>query len=204
MLLLEWKEFDMAAYFRFREKELAAERPRGSRRNRKRVLMPLPEEEKKEPEEVQEIHFTYNPKGEYAFLSAYYDAPFTVRGKMYKTVQHYYQAQKFIGNEFKEYNEKVINATDPFEAKKVSKEFAEKIQDSAYWKEWKEERRLDAMRRAIKEKFEQHPELKKKLIATGDAILVEEEEFNPYWYIKMSQQRIGMEKEKARRICSEN
>ncbi len=179
----------MAAYFRFREKEIAAERAQGkSPKSRKRVLYPVPEEKKDEPAKepepaLEEIHFSLAPKGEFSFLSPYFDSPFTVRGKLYKTVQYYYQAQKFIGEEYREFHEKVANAANPAEAKKISQECAGKIMDSGYWKEWREERRLDAMRRAIKEKFEQHPDLKKKLIATGNAILVEDESVNPYWYL---------------------
>ena len=39
------------------------------------------------------------------------------------------------------------------------------------------------MRRAIKEKFEQHPDLKQKLIETGSAVLAESEGVNTYWYV---------------------
>jgi len=184
----EYKEIDMAAYFRFREQEMAKERAEGKiPKSRKRIIAPKPEEkeEEKKPEnleEKKEIKFHFEPLNEYSYLCAYFEAPFTVRGKLYKTIQHYYQAQKFIGEEYKEFAEKIINSKNAFEAKKLALEFSKKITDEAYWKEWDSERKVDAMRRAIKEKFEQHPELKKKLIETGNCDLIEFENFNNYWY----------------------
>ena len=91
------------------------------------------------------------------------------------------QAQKYIGEGGNEIYDKIVNAEDPFKAKEISKEHEKGFGDKSYWNEWHEERKLDAMRRAVKEKFEQHPDLKKRLIDTGDAGLVENESSNSYW-----------------------
>lgn len=181
--LLDNKEFDMAEYLKFREKELAGERGHKSNReyNKEKALAKEKEEEEEDKEDEEEIRFRYDEKDENSFLSTYYDSPFTVRGILYKTVQHYYQAQKFIKEDVKSVRTEIENATTPFEAKKISKENAEKIKDLAYWKEWKDERRMDVMRRGIKEKFGQHPELKQKLMDTGDKKLIEDETFNAFW-----------------------
>eukprot|EP00826_Nyctotherus_ovalis_P057540 TRINITY_DN7875_c0_g1_i2.p1 TRINITY_DN7875_c0_g1~~TRINITY_DN7875_c0_g1_i2.p1 ORF type:complete len:122 (+),score=26.18 TRINITY_DN7875_c0_g1_i2:77-442(+) len=114
----------------------------------------------------------------------------------------YYQAQKFIQEDMKEIRKQIEDAKSPSEAKKVSKENVGKIKDAAYWKEWREERRMDVMRRAIKEKFNQHPDLKQKLIDTGDKELIENENFNPFWYILTL--HLGMERKKGRLICLGN
>lgn len=94
-------ELDMAAYFRFRDRELAAERAAGKARKKKRVLGAQEEEkgaeaeEAKEEKKSEEVRFSFGgPKSDaYSFLCPYADAPFTVRGTLYRTIQHYYQVR---------------------------------------------------------------------------------------------------------------
>lgn len=175
----------MADYLRFREKEISTERGKKDTKRSKAIKLPEDEKENEEEEEEEkerpQIYFSKDESDSNAFMSPYYDSPFTVRGVIYKTIQHYYQAQKFLKNDMNEIRECITNAKTPAEAKEISKENEGKIDDSEYWKEWKNERRLDVMRRAIKEKFEQHPDLRQKLFATGNIELIENEDANPFW-----------------------
>ena len=41
--------------------------------------------------------------------------------------------------------------------------------------------KVDRMREVLKEKFRQHTDLKEKLLATGDAILIEESKSDAFW-----------------------
>ena len=86
------------------------------------------------------------------------------------------------------------------EARGIAKEHEVSFGDASYWKEWHEERKLDAMRRAIKEKFEQHSDLKAKLLATGQAILVEENDVSGFWYVGQIR-GVGMALPKILAIC---
>ena len=48
------------------------------------------------------------------------------------------------------------------------------------WKGW-EERKVDVMRIAVRLKFDQHPDLREKLRATGTAKLVEDSPVDMFW-----------------------
>ena len=91
--MVDLKEFDMASYFRFRDKELAQERASGKHKSKKCVLPREDEKEEPEAEEqkINKISFSLKSKDEYSFLCPYHNAPFSVRGRLYKTIQHYYQ-----------------------------------------------------------------------------------------------------------------
>ena len=54
--------------------------------------------------------------------------------------------------------------------------------DAEHWKNWHEERKLFAMRQAIKAKFDQNPELAEQLMATGEKHLIEDSPSDAYWY----------------------
>lgn len=101
-------------------------------------------------------------RGENKFLSNMSDSTFEVDGITYPTVEHFYQAMKTTNADERA---KILAANTPAQAKslggkvKLRKDWA-KIQ-------------TDVMMKALRAKFEQNPELKKKLIDTGDAKLIE-------------------------------
>jgi len=181
--LLDNDNFDMSEYLKYREQEMSKQRGKKSNKQiREEKQLEKQEEDKEDKEDKERLYFSFDDKDQHKFLSCYYDSPFTVRGKLYKTVQHYYQSQKFIQEDMKSIREEIENANTPFEAKKISKRSVRKVKDASYWKEWRDERRMDVMRRGIKEKFGQHSDLKKKLIETEDKELIENETFNAFWY----------------------
>lgn len=101
--------------------------------------------------------------GEYYFLSNFYKADFTdVTGVTWPTVEHYYQAMK---TENCIEREKIRKASGPSIAKKMGREV--KLRNN--WESIK----LNVMRNALTYKFNQNPDLKQKLIDTGDAMLME-------------------------------
>ena len=104
--------------------------------------------------------------GEYAFLSNYSASPFKDEcGDSYPTVEHYFQAQKAT-NMFD--FEEIRMAKTPGLAKKLGRQ----IELAPDWESVKEQVMLDGLRH----KFA-IPELRDKLLATGDQYL---EEGN-YW-----------------------
>lgn len=108
---------------------------------------------------------------EYAFLSNFFEAPFEIEGLRYKTVEHYYQAQKTDDPVERSY---IRNLPTPKEAKARGY----KVQLRGEW-EWV---KLDVMRRAVKAKFEQNPALKKRLLATKNEQLQETNTWgDEYW-----------------------
>jgi ribA/ribD-fused uncharacterized protein len=101
-------------------------------------------------------------------------APFGVdlEGAWWPTVENYYQAQKFVDAALR----KMIRKA---EKPPIAKSIADKHKDAirADWDRIKDE----VMYRAVRRKFELHPELKALLLATGDEELIEAAPTDTYW-----------------------
>ena len=100
-------------------------------------------------------------RGKYWFLSNFYESPIEDENITYPTVEHYFQAQKTLNREEKL---KIAKATKPAKAKKIGRQVNLR-------KDW-EDIKLQVMEKALRLKF-QNPDLRKKLIATGDEELIE-------------------------------
>lgn len=100
--------------------------------------------------------------GKYAFLSNFYHAPFTYDGIIYPTNEHFFQAMKTLDQEKRK---QIAEAKTPGVAKRMGRQ----VQLREDWEEVK----YTAMRVGVERKFDAHPGLAEKLIATGDAILIE-------------------------------
>ena len=100
--------------------------------------------------------------GKYRWLSNFHMAPITLDGKEWPSVEHYYQAMK---SEDKKDHEAIRSMATAGQTKKAGK----KVKLRADWDIVKREAMFDA----VHAKFIQHPDLREKLLATGDAILIE-------------------------------
>ncbi|MCU0785296.1 MAG: NADAR family protein [Verrucomicrobia bacterium] len=110
-----------------------------------------------------------DPYGEFSNFSAH---PVTLKGKVWPTSEHYFQAQKFAGTE---HEEAVRNAKTPSMAAKLGR--SRSLPLRADWESVKE----DVMREALRAKFDQHPKLKTLLLSTEDAELIEHTRNDRYW-----------------------
>ena len=99
--------------------------------------------------------------GEYAFLSNFYPSEFEWHGVVYPTVEHFFQAAKADNQED---FEMVMREPNPGGAKHAGRN----IKLRSDWEEIKD----DVMLTALRCKFA-IPELRKKLLDTGDEKLVE-------------------------------
>lgn len=99
--------------------------------------------------------------GEYDFLSNFYLYPITYEGKPYPTVEHAYQASK---TSFPTAREVIRLARTPGQAKRLGRE----VPLRSGWEDLK----LTIMLILLRKKFRDHF-LSQRLIATGDAILIE-------------------------------
>ena len=106
-------------------------------------------------------------------FSNFYRAQIYVDGRMWKTSEHYYQAMKFDGHP--EHVKDVHNARIPADAAKIGRDKKRPLRED--WEEVKD----DVMYRALKAKYTQHPKLRKLLVDTGNAILVEHTVNDRYW-----------------------
>jgi len=95
-------------------------------------------------------------------------------GKFYPTVEHFYQAHKFKNKTFAE---QIRMAKSPKEASILGKSRAEPLVEN--WNVL----RNDVMQRATQLKFETHQDLRKRLLETEDALLIESSPYDYYWGI---------------------
>lgn len=123
----------------------------------------------------KEIYF-YTDTGKWGFLSPMYPCEIMIDHMAYGSAEHYYQSMKAINEIDRKW---IREAKTGYEAKerahslsngrKVDKTNAEKIA---------------TIRKAFFAKFEQHKDLAKKLIETGDATLLEDSPDDPFWGVK--------------------
>lgn len=119
----------------------------------------------------KEIKF-YSTKDEYGCFSNFAAYPITLKGKVWPTTEHYFQAQKFPGTD---YEEKIRLEKSPMIAARLGRSRTVKLRPD--WESVKD----GIMREAVLAKFSQHSELTKILLDTQDAVLIEHTTNDSYW-----------------------
>ena len=120
---------------------------------------------------AQMIHF-YRVSDEYGYFSNFSRHPVRLRGKVWPTSEHYFQAQKFTETEQQETIRKVKS---PMIAARMGRDRKKPLR--ADWEAVKD----NVMREGVRAKFTQHADLREALLSTGDAVLVEHTERDSYW-----------------------
>ena len=118
-----------------------------------------------------EIRF-YFANLEYGEFSNFAKYPIQLKGQLWPTTEHYFQAQKFEG----------LGYEDEIRGAKSAREAADLWRSKRYplrgdWEEVKDSVMYDA----VMAKFTQYEELKELLLSTGDAILIEHTKVDSYW-----------------------
>jgi len=117
------------------------------------------------------LHF-YSVKDDYGEFSNFSPSPIHLKDRVWPTVEHYFQAQKFAGTE----HEEQIRLTDsPMIAARMGRSRARPLR-----KDW-ERVKDDVMREALQAKFTQHSRLRSLLVSTGKRPLVEHTKNDRYW-----------------------
>lgn len=128
--------------------------------------------------EKQQKKILFTPRSkEYAFLSNFYPSDLTIDGKVYWHVEGYYQSQKYQGVSSTA-SEHIRRVCSPNAAKKISRGY---VLSEERKKEWNDGLKVEVMKKAVLIKFLTNRELFDKLLATGDAILVEHIASDDYW-----------------------
>ena len=116
----------------------------------------------------------YKEFGELGYLANYSNHGFTKNGVFYKTVEHYYQSEKFSDPEIKK---RIIDADTPKEASNIGRDRSNiRIPN---FKEVKNQVMFDG----ILEKFRQHRDIAYKLIETRNRGIAEATVDEYYWGI---------------------
>lgn len=108
----------------------------------------------------------------YGFCSNFAYYSFYLKGKDWKTVEHYFQAQKFAGTE---YEEEIRLLDYPRQAK-----WSGNDRDKPLRPDW-EEVKVAIMKEAVKAKFDQNPEIKEALLDSNKAYLLEDAPWDDFW-----------------------
>lgn len=116
--------------------------------------------------------FFHNINRPYGYLSNFSNHPIYCKGKIWNTVEHFYQAQKFKEPELKE---EIRLAPTPMKAKMIAHANKELMMEN--WDELKNKVMYDG----LYAKFTQHPDIQKKLTETDDKILCEHTSTDSYW-----------------------
>lgn len=111
----------------------------------------------------------YRPYGEFSNFASY---AILLKGKLWPTTEHYYQAQKYRDPELEEM---IRLAPSPMSAKDLTR--LPQYPPRADWDTIKD----DVMRDALRAKFTQYPHLRQLLLNTGDARLAEHTANDHYW-----------------------
>jgi ribA/ribD-fused uncharacterized protein len=98
--------------------------------------------------------------------------PFVLEDREWPSVEHYFQAMKF---EQEDQQEKIRQARHPKQARRMGRSRRSKIRP-----DWAKLKSV-YMTRAVYTKFCTYPELKEKLLETGDQKLVENSMYDYYW-----------------------
>lgn len=107
--------------------------------------------------------------GEFSNFAPY---PIKLDGKMWPTSEHYFQAQKFNDERYKE---KIRKTKPPMQAAILGRDRKKKLRND--WNSVK----INVMRKVLEAKFTQYDELMELLQNTGDSKLIEHTYNDSYW-----------------------
>lgn len=114
----------------------------------------------------------YRVEGEHGHFSNFSPHPVRMKGRVWPTSEHYFQAMKYAGTPREE---EIRRATGPGQAARLGRDRKHKLR--ADWEAVKD----GVMYEVVMAKFTQHEDLRAALLATGDAVLVEHTENDAYW-----------------------
>ncbi|ERL55881.1 NADAR family protein [Psychrobacter aquaticus] len=114
----------------------------------------------------------YHPREAYGEFTNFSNHGILMDNLWWKTIEHYYQAQKFTD---KDYQEKIMEADTPKIASVLGRNKKRKIKED--WDDIKDE----VMYEAVLQKFTTHKELRDLLLSTGDKDIIENSPTDYYW-----------------------
>lgn len=120
------------------------------------------------------IYF-YKVDAPYGCFSNFSPHPIHCRGLDWLTVEHYYQAHKFVGSQHQELVTLIREAATPELAAALGRNPQYQVRS-----DW-EEVKLEVMWEGVLTKFSTHLEIQSVLLATNDELIVEDSPTDYYW-----------------------
>lgn len=120
------------------------------------------------------IYF-YKVSDPYGCFSNFSPHPIQVEGSYWQTVEHYYQAQKFVGTENVGLIAVIRETQTPMEAATLGRDRSSKLRP-----DWEQVKQY-IMWQGVLTKFLTHTDIQAILLATGDELIVEDSPTDYYW-----------------------
>lgn len=120
------------------------------------------------------IYF-YKVSDPYGCFSNFSLHPIEVDGIYWQTVEHYYQAQKFVGTDNVGLFQVIRDAKTPMDAAQIGRDRTLKLRP-----DWDEVKR-QVMWQGVLTKFLSHTDIQAILLDTGDELIVEDSPTDYYW-----------------------
>lgn len=120
------------------------------------------------------IYF-YKVNEPYGCFSNFSPHGIDLQGTYWSTVEHYYQAQKFVGTADAALIPVIHLAQTPADAAALGRDCTRQVRP-----DW-EQVKTQVMRLAVLKKFLTHPDIGAILISTGNQMLVENSQTDYYW-----------------------
>ncbi|MDF0555358.1 NADAR family protein [Kamptonema sp. UHCC 0994] len=120
------------------------------------------------------IYF-YKVEEPYGCFSNFSPHSIYLKGQDWLTVEHYYQAQKFVGSVDEQLIYLIQASETPQEAAKLGRDPRRQLRP-----DW-EEVKTEIMREAVLTKFITHADIQAILLSTGDRLIVEDSPTDYYW-----------------------
>ncbi|HEY9613511.1 NADAR family protein [Allocoleopsis sp.] len=120
------------------------------------------------------IYF-YKVSDPYGCFSNFSLHPIEMKGTSWQTVEHYYQAQKFVGTENERLIQVIRETQTPMEAAQIGRNRTLKLRC-----DWEEVKR-QVMWQGVLTKFLTHTDIQSILLNTGEELIVEDSPTDYYW-----------------------
>ncbi|MBD0344029.1 MAG: NADAR family protein [Coleofasciculus sp. Co-bin14] len=111
----------------------------------------------------------------YGCFSNFSPHPIVFEGLHWQTVEHYYQAQKFVGTEDEGLIQVIRGVATPENAAALGRDRTRKLRPD--WEHVKQQ----VMWQGVLTKFLTHPNIQAILLDTGDELIVEDSPTDYYW-----------------------
>ncbi len=121
-----------------------------------------------------QIYF-YKINNPYGCFSNFSPHSIDLAGENWATVEHYYQAQKFLGTKFEDLMVQIRSAPTP----EIAAQIGRKLEHQPH-SDW-DRRKLEVMYRAVSQKFTTHLSIQQILIETEDAEIIEDSPRDYFW-----------------------
>jgi ribA/ribD-fused uncharacterized protein len=118
------------------------------------------------------IYFYIEHEKPYGCFSNFSPHGFMLDELYWKTSEHYFQAQKFVGTP---YLEKVRQTKTPKNAANMGRDRSLPLRND--WEQVKD----DVMGKAVLSKFRTHANIRETLLSTGNKVLIENSPIDYYW-----------------------